>query len=76
MRRNYRREDLGQGVRGKYHARYLAGSNLVLLDDRIAKAFPNAQAVNAALAMLLDVSDKLAKSSPEADTPAARAPNR
>jgi hypothetical protein len=44
MRAEYRREELGKGVRGKYAARYSKGTNLVLLDDRVAKAFPTAEA--------------------------------
>ena len=58
MRPEYRREDLGKGVRGKYYARYSKGTNLVLLDDRVAKAFPTAQAVNEALLGLLSLVSK------------------
>lgn len=58
MRAEYRREDLGKGVRGKYHARYAKGSNLVLLDEKIAKAFPTSEAVNAALRSLLDLTEQ------------------
>lgn len=58
MRSEYRREDLGKGVRGKYHARYSKGTNLVLLDDRVAKAFPTAEAVNDALLGLLTLANK------------------
>ena len=53
MREEYRREDLGKGVRGKYFARFSKGTNLVLLDDRVAKAFPSAEAVNDALLGLM-----------------------
>ncbi len=53
MREEYRREDLGKGVRGKYHPRFLAGTNLVLLDDRVVKAFPTSEDVNAALLGLI-----------------------
>ena len=49
MRPEYRREDLGKGVRGKYFARVSKGSNLVLLNDKVAKAFPTGEAVNEAL---------------------------
>ena len=35
-------ELLKGGVRGKYVARYRAGTNLVLLDPDVAKAFPDA----------------------------------
>lgn len=60
-RTEYRREDLGKGVRGKYFARYSKGTNLVLLDDRVAKAFPTAEAVNEALLGLLDLANKSAR---------------
>ena len=42
LRPDYRREDLGPGVRGKYLEAYRAGTNLVLLSPDVAKAFPNA----------------------------------
>jgi hypothetical protein len=61
MRAEYRREELGKGVRGKYHARYSKGTNLVLLDDRVAKAFPTAEAVNEALLGLLSLANKSAR---------------
>jgi len=55
MRKNYRREDLGPGVRGKYLAAYQKGSNLVLLQPDVAAAFPTSAAVNEALQGLLKV---------------------
>ena len=58
IRSEYKREDLGKGVRGKYFARFIKGTNLVLLDDRVAKAFPTAEDVNAALLGLLDLVPK------------------
>lgn len=48
---------LKDGVRGKYTARYNAGTNLVLLEPDVAKAFPNEKAVNEALKLAI----KLAK---------------
>jgi hypothetical protein len=53
MRPEYRREDLGVGVRGKYYERYMSGTNLVLLSPDVAKAFPTAEAVNNALRSLI-----------------------
>ena len=41
------------GVRGKYAARYRAGTNLVLLEPEVAKAFPNEKAVNEALKLVI-----------------------
>ncbi len=58
MRAEYRREDLGTGVRGRYLRRYSKGTNLVLLDDRVVRAFPNADAVNEALLGLLALAEK------------------
>ena len=37
------------GVRGKYAADYSPNASLVLLDPDVARAFPNAEAVNNAL---------------------------
>lgn len=59
LRPEYRRQDFGAMVRGKYAARMKEASNVVVLDPDIAQAFPNAQAVNQALRGLLE----LAKSS-------------
>lgn len=55
MRAEYRREDLGKGVRGKHHAAFQKGSNLVLLTPKLAKIFPTNEAVNSALESLVDV---------------------
>ena len=55
MRAEYRREDLGKGVRGKHCAEYQKGSNLVLLTPELAKIFPTTEAVNAALQSLVGI---------------------
>ncbi|MFZ2615486.1 MAG: hypothetical protein WA077_05820 [Anaerolineae bacterium] len=41
------------GIRGKYVARYRAGTNLVLLDPDVARAFPDEAAVNEALRLVI-----------------------
>ena len=41
------------GARGKYAKRYHAGTNLVLLEPEVAKAFPNDKAVNEALKLVM-----------------------
>lgn len=61
MRTEYRREDLGKGVRGKYFARVSKGTNLVLLDDKVAKSFPTGEAVNQALLGLLALTEQTAR---------------
>jgi hypothetical protein len=55
LRPEYRREDFGTMVRGKYAARVKEASNVVVLDPDVAAAFPNGQAVNDALRGLLEL---------------------
>lgn len=61
MRREYQRADLGKGVRGKYLDRVAKGTNLVLLDEKVAKSFPTAEAVNEALLGLLALTEQTAR---------------
>jgi hypothetical protein len=61
IRPAYKRADLGKGVRGKYLGRVSRGTNLVLLDDKVAKAFPNSEAVNEALLGLLALTEQTAR---------------
>ena len=46
---------LRDGVRGKYAERYRAGTNLVLLAPDVAQAFPNDEAVNEALRLVIQL---------------------
>ena len=66
-RPEYKRSDLGRLVRGKYAQRVAEATNVVVLDPRLAKAFPNDRAVNKALRGLL----RKRKSSPR---PTKRSP--
>ena len=53
MRKDY---DFRGGVRGKYAGRLRReGSNIVVLDQDVAEAFPDSRAVNRALRALLEV---------------------
>jgi hypothetical protein len=61
VRAEYRREDLGKGVRGKYFGRVSRGTNLVLLDEKVAKAFRTSEAVNEALHGLLSLTEQTAR---------------
>ena len=58
LRPQYRREDLGKGIRGKYFKAYQKGTNLVLLSPDVAKVFPTEEAVNEALRSLINVAQK------------------
>ena len=48
-----KRDQLGKGVRGKYFKHFMQGSNVVVLQPEILKAFPTSEAVNKALASML-----------------------
>jgi hypothetical protein len=61
MRAEYSRNDFGKGVRGKYLKSYQEGTNLVLLNPDVARAFPNDEAVNDALRSLMDISRRTGK---------------
>lgn len=43
------------GIQGKYVERYRKGTNLVLLEPDIAKAFPTQEAVNHALRLVMEL---------------------
>jgi hypothetical protein len=55
LRQEYDLSKLKGGIRGKYLARYRAGTNLVLLSPDVAEYFPDEQSVNTALRTLIHV---------------------
>ena len=68
MRSEYDFSSMKGGVRGKYVRRFRAGTNLVLLEPEVAKAFPTDAAVNEALRTILRAT--------RASKRAARLPNK
>lgn len=62
LREEYDLTELTGGVQGKYAERFREGTNLVLLDPDLAAVFPDSEAVNQALRMLLDVALKARRS--------------
>ena len=56
MRAEYDFASMKGGVRGKYAKQYRAGTNLVLLDPKLAEVFPTDAAVNNALRAVLNMS--------------------
>ena len=50
-----REYDFSQGLRGKHARRYAEGTNVVVLEPDVAKAFPNAEAVNSSLRSLAEI---------------------
>ena len=54
LRAEYDLSVLKGGVRGKYYARAMAGTNLVLIDPDLANLFPDSDSVNRALRLLAE----------------------
>jgi hypothetical protein len=61
LRPEYDLNALGGGVRGKYYKQAAAGTNLVLLEPDVARAFPDSSSVNRALRLLKEVATKSSK---------------
>jgi hypothetical protein len=47
--------DFGGGVRGKYTRQYAQGTNVVRLEDDVARAFPTAKSVNRTLRAIAQI---------------------
>jgi hypothetical protein len=60
LRPEYDLRSLKGVVRGKYYERAMAGTNLVVLEPDVARAFPDSDSVNRALRLLRDVAAKSA----------------
>ena len=56
LRPEYDFASMKGGVRGKYARQYRAGTNIVLLDPELAKAFPTDAIVNEVLRAALGIS--------------------
>jgi hypothetical protein len=62
LRPEYKRSDFDKLARGKYVERLKKGSNVVVLDPRVARAFPTSEAVNEALLSLVDLAKRSTRS--------------
>ncbi len=60
LRPEYKRSDLGHGVRGKYYEYYKEGTNVVLLSPDVAEIFKSEEAVNEALRSLIKLAHQSA----------------
>ena len=59
LREEYTPADFPGGlIRGKYAQRLRESSNIVVIDPEVAEAFPNEEAVNAALLALMKVAQR------------------
>jgi hypothetical protein len=63
LRPEYDLARLKGGVRGKYYKQAAAGTNLVLLEPDVARAFPDSSSVNRALRLLQEIATKSSRSS-------------
>jgi hypothetical protein len=67
LRPKYDFSELVKSTRGKYAKEYQKGTNLVLLDRDVAKAFPDEKSVNDALCLLVTLAkNQLASSKSDA----------
>ncbi|WP_373537288.1 hypothetical protein [Microcoleus sp.] len=64
LRPEYDFSKMAGGVRGKYVERYRTGTNVVLLDPDVAKAFPTNASVNEALRLLLQIAQRQQPNNP------------
>ncbi|MCW6035087.1 hypothetical protein K4A83_02205 [Spirulina subsalsa FACHB-351] len=64
LRPEYDFSKMTGGVRGKYVERYRAGTNLVLLEPDVARAFPTDESVNEALRLLLQIAQRQQPNNP------------
>jgi hypothetical protein len=72
MRTEYRRENLGVGVRGKYYKEFNKGTNLVLLSPDVAAAFPDENSVNTALRGLMKLAQHAVSPAKRSTRPAKK----
>jgi hypothetical protein len=61
--------DFRHGVRGKYAARYAAGSNVVVLPPDLARAFPTHEAVVEALRGLVSLAQHSSDRTKQGESP-------
>ena len=62
LRPEYDLARLKGGVRGKYYKQATGGTNLVLLEPDVARAFPDSNSVNRALRLLQEIATKSSRS--------------
>jgi hypothetical protein len=72
LRAQYKREDFPKLERGKFFKEVAKGTSVVLLDPKLAKAFPTSAAVNAALSGLLALTEQTARITRRSTRPARK----
>ncbi len=61
MRAQYKRSDFSKLERGKFYKQVARGTPVVLLQPKLAKAFPTSEAVNEALRGLLTLMEQTSR---------------
>jgi hypothetical protein len=72
LRAEYKRADFPKLERGKFFKEVAKGTSVVLLDPKLAKAFPTSAAVNEALFGLLALTEQTARITRRATHPARK----
>jgi hypothetical protein len=62
LRKEYDLSSLKGGVRGKYFRRATANTNLVLIEPKLAKLFPDSDSVNRALRRVAEAGKEATRS--------------
>jgi hypothetical protein len=73
MRPEYKRSDFKKLERGKFYEKVVASSNVVVLEPRVAKAFPNSARVNQVLSSLLELAQQSSRPAPRLTRTRAKA---
>ena len=73
MRAEYRRSDFKKLERGKFYEKVVVNSNVVVLEPRLAKAFPNSASVNQVLSRLLELAQQSSRPTPRSTRTRAKA---
>ena len=61
MRSEY---DFSKGSRGKHHRAYKHGTNVILLEEDVARVFRDSESVNRALRLLMELATDEVKKNP------------
>ena len=72
LRPEYDLSKLKGGVRGKYYREAVAGTNLMLIEPDLAEIFPDSEAVNRALRLLVNTAESATR--PARERSAAQKP--
>jgi hypothetical protein len=76
LEREYDFETMSGGIRGRYASTYRGGTNIAVLADDVASAFPTDDSVNRALRAILDAARAIPQRKPGGKAPKRPAAKR